>query len=98
MGQLLQASIEKYEFGTLCSRDEEDNVMQKEEEKESDNLDDIDSNEKWGNDDDSGWENVEDIKEENKNICMELVEYAMKKYKSYRRIPDYVIQELNNKK
>ncbi|CAJ0847280.1 1217_t:CDS:1, partial [Entrophospora sp. SA101] len=74
------------------------NVMQKEEEKESDNLDDIDSNEKWGNDDDSGWENVEDIKEENKNICMELVEYAMKKYKSYRRIPDYVIQELNNKK
>ncbi|CAH1767845.1 8013_t:CDS:2, partial [Entrophospora sp. SA101] len=38
-------------------RDEEDNVMQKEEEKESDNLDDIDSNEKWGNDDDSGWEN-----------------------------------------
>ncbi|CAJ0748514.1 1085_t:CDS:2, partial [Entrophospora sp. SA101] len=51
-------------------RDEEDNVMQKEEEKESDNLDDIDSNEKWGNDDDSGWENVEDIKEENKNICM----------------------------
>ncbi|CAJ0762065.1 8842_t:CDS:1, partial [Entrophospora sp. SA101] len=37
--------------------DDEDNVMQKEEEKESDNLDDIDSNEKWGNDDDSGWEN-----------------------------------------
>ena len=29
-------------------------------------------------------------------ITRKLVEYAVKKYKSHRRIPHYVIQELNN--
>ena len=30
-------------------------------------------------------------------ITRKLVEYAVKKYKSHRRIPHYVIQELNSK-
>ena len=31
-------------------------------------------------------------------ITGRLAEYAVKKYRSHRKIPDYVIQELNNLK